>query len=172
MEHRNIIYRVFRKNVFFQEFSILKLLPRQHWPVIVCKKYDQPIGVTVHSHCFESLLQRYVDEGWFYSGLGKKTIFTEHPVLFLHVQNRTSAPISKLLQSDRPKLKTDKPTNHPPDGYEGPCTGANDKIHIINNNTIKSFFKGYFKLLLEVKLSYKPVCPSIGRSVGPSVGLS
>ena len=44
-------------------FSILSLLPPR-WAVIGCTKYGQPIGVTEHSHYFESLLQRYVNEGW------------------------------------------------------------------------------------------------------------
>ena len=58
-------YRVFRKKLCFFPiiFSILSLLPPR-WAVIGCTKYGQPIGVTVHSHNFGSLLQRYVDEGW------------------------------------------------------------------------------------------------------------
>ena len=46
---------------------MLRPLLRQHWAAIGCTKNSQPVGVTVHSHYFdyfESLLQRYVDEGW------------------------------------------------------------------------------------------------------------
>ena len=44
---------------FPRMFNILRL--RQHWAVIGCTKNGQPIGVTVHSHYFESLLQLYLD---------------------------------------------------------------------------------------------------------------
>ena len=62
---RGFVTGCLEKNcVFPRIFSILRLLPRLHWAVIGCTKYGQPIGVTVHSHYFESLLHRYVDEGW------------------------------------------------------------------------------------------------------------
>ena len=38
-------------------------LPRQHSAAIGCAKKYQPIGVTVHSHCVESLKGSYSDGG-------------------------------------------------------------------------------------------------------------
>ena len=60
-------------------------LPCKQWAAIGCTKIGkigQPIGVTVHSHCVESienLLQRYVGEGRI-AVANKKTQFPEHPV--------------------------------------------------------------------------------------------
>ena len=43
--------------------EIFPPLPRQHSAVVGCTKIDQPIGVTVHSHCLESFEVSYSDVG-------------------------------------------------------------------------------------------------------------
>ena len=83
----NSVYRVFIKYcVFFSRiFESLPPLPRQHSAAFGCTKIQQPIGVTVHSHCvesFEGLLKRC--RRWRgCSELWKNTIFPEHPVLLI-----------------------------------------------------------------------------------------
>ena len=67
--------------MFFQEYFVFcDLSFRQHWAVFCRLENGEPIGVTVHSHCLEDLLQRYVSEGWVAVDSKKNTIFPEHPV--------------------------------------------------------------------------------------------
>ena len=79
------MYRVFRKNcVVFHEFPLSVLPPpRKDLAAIGCSEIGRPIGVTVHSHCvdsFKGLLQQ-CKRGRGCSGLGRGTVFPEHPVV-------------------------------------------------------------------------------------------
>ena len=69
-----------RKKMCFSPriFSILRLLPSQHWAVIGCTKYGQPIRVTLS--ILRKSLSAICRRGMGCSGLGKYTIFPEHPV--------------------------------------------------------------------------------------------
>ena len=72
-------------NVVFSPRSLESLppLPHQHSAAIGCTEDYQPIGVTVHSHCvdsFKGLLQQ-CKRGRGCSGLGRGTVFPEHPVV-------------------------------------------------------------------------------------------
>ena len=61
----------------------LSPLPHLHSAAIGCTEDYQPIGVTVHSHCvdsFKGLLQQ-CKRGRGCSGLGRGTVFPEHPVV-------------------------------------------------------------------------------------------
>ena len=49
------------KNVFFPKNFQYFAISTSSALAIGCTKNGYPIGVTVHSHHFESLLQRYVD---------------------------------------------------------------------------------------------------------------
>ena len=61
----SIRYRVFIKYcVFFSRIlESLPPLPRQHSAAIGCTNHYQPIGVTVNSHCVESLKLSYSNLG-------------------------------------------------------------------------------------------------------------
>ena len=69
-------YRVFIKYCFFSKNS--RKVATSPWAAMGCTKNYQPIGVTVHSHCVEGILQRCRQ------GRGeivkKNIIFPEHPV--------------------------------------------------------------------------------------------
>ena len=50
----NTIKTAVNLSMIARTFSILQPLSRQHWDGIGCKKNDQPIGVTAHSHYFDN----------------------------------------------------------------------------------------------------------------------
>ena len=71
-------------NIFFPRIlDSLPPLPYRHSAAIGCTKNYKPLGVTVHSHCvdsFKGLLQQ-CKRGRGCSGLGRGTVFPEHPVV-------------------------------------------------------------------------------------------
>ena len=85
-EIRLLTYRYYREFVKYCVFArIPKSLPtlRRHYSAAIgCTKNNEPIGVTVHSHCIESFKVPYNDvgEGGVAVNCKKNTIFPEHSV--------------------------------------------------------------------------------------------
>ena len=81
--------------MFFQEYFVFcDLSFRQHWAVFCRLENGEPLGVTVHSHCLEDLLQRYVSE------VGLRWI-VKKPQFFLNTLYLTSQLVLHTLRMAR-----------------------------------------------------------------------
>jgi len=87
-------------------------LPRQHSAAIGCAKTNQPIGVTVHSHCvesFEGLLQR-CRRGKGCSELWKNTLYVK---LYINIRLIDEEQLLQLVTYRQDMHHSLKKCRHP-----------------------------------------------------------
>ena len=97
--------------LFPRIFIILPPLPRQHWATIGCTNIGQhPIGVTVHSHCVESLegLSQRCRRGKGFQWIVKKNIFFWPPCSKIKIKDLAILKTPGSLVS----TSVDRPVNH------------------------------------------------------------